>query len=342
MPGFFRLRRSMKIMPGLRLNLSKSGMSMSVGPRGAHYTVGPRGTRATVGIPGTGVSYTTYSSHHARRAAEQHARNPKSPAAAAPSLSSPSQSTPMTPTAKLGWGIALLVLGLLFLIIVWPIGLLALVAGAILMWVASNQRKEPKWRIRNLLHKAVQNPASRNQFLQEAINLDPENPEALAACAENAYQSQDWPKAGEFYEHYLQKAPDDEQAELHLGLSYLNSGQVDAALQRLEKIRARSSPGERPGLIDAVAIAFLQKGDPSQALEILKTLPLRRQTLDQLLQQGLFLRAMAHYCLHQTSSAMTDLDRLYAISPEYPGLAAVREAMKSGTFSVSSVKFQVG
>jgi hypothetical protein len=48
----------MKLMPGVRLNFSKSGVSVSVGPRGAKVTAGPRGTRATVGIPGTGMSYT--------------------------------------------------------------------------------------------------------------------------------------------------------------------------------------------------------------------------------------------------------------------------------------------
>ncbi len=48
----------MKIAPGLTLNLSKSGGSLSVGPRGAKLTVGARGRRATVGIPGTGLFYT--------------------------------------------------------------------------------------------------------------------------------------------------------------------------------------------------------------------------------------------------------------------------------------------
>jgi hypothetical protein len=116
---------------------------------------------------------------------------------------------------------------------------------------------------------------------------------------------------------------------------------VDAALQHLEKIRARSVPGERPGLINAVAIAFLKKDDPNQALEILKTLPLRRQNLDEVLLQGLFLRSITHYLLHQTSAAMSDLDRLHAINPGYPGLAVVRDAMKSGTFSAASVHFQI-
>ena len=54
----FRFRRSVRIMPGLRLNFGKRGVSVSAGPRGAKVTVGPTGTRATVGIPGTGISYT--------------------------------------------------------------------------------------------------------------------------------------------------------------------------------------------------------------------------------------------------------------------------------------------
>lgn len=59
----FRFSRRFKILPGLRLNLSRSGVSTSVGTRGAWLTFGKSGTRATVGLPGTGVSYTTNSPH---------------------------------------------------------------------------------------------------------------------------------------------------------------------------------------------------------------------------------------------------------------------------------------
>ncbi|HIQ20027.1 MAG TPA: DUF4236 domain-containing protein [Planctomycetes bacterium] len=55
----FRFWRRVKIAPGVTLNLSKSGGSLSFGPRGAKFTIGPRGKRATVGIPGTGIFYTT-------------------------------------------------------------------------------------------------------------------------------------------------------------------------------------------------------------------------------------------------------------------------------------------
>jgi len=55
----FRFWRRVKIVPGVTLNLSKSGGSLSFGPRGAKFIVGSRGKRATVGIPGTGLFYTT-------------------------------------------------------------------------------------------------------------------------------------------------------------------------------------------------------------------------------------------------------------------------------------------
>lgn len=54
----FRFHKRIRILPGVHLNLSKSGLSLSVGPRGAKMTIGSSGVRGTVGIPGTGLSYT--------------------------------------------------------------------------------------------------------------------------------------------------------------------------------------------------------------------------------------------------------------------------------------------
>jgi len=55
----FRFWRRVGIAPGVTLNLSKTGGSLSFGVRGAHFTVGPHGKRVTAGIPGTGLFYTT-------------------------------------------------------------------------------------------------------------------------------------------------------------------------------------------------------------------------------------------------------------------------------------------
>lgn len=55
----FRFRKTINIIPGVRLNLSNGSPSLSVGPRGASVSIGSRGTYANVGLPGTGLSYRT-------------------------------------------------------------------------------------------------------------------------------------------------------------------------------------------------------------------------------------------------------------------------------------------
>lgn len=53
-----RFRRSIKILPGVKLNLGKKSAGVSVGTTGARYSVNSSGRKtSTVGIPGTGLSY---------------------------------------------------------------------------------------------------------------------------------------------------------------------------------------------------------------------------------------------------------------------------------------------
>src|SRR5690554_8112148 len=51
-----RFRKSVKVMPGVRVNFGKKGMSTSIGVRGATVNLSKRGTRVTAGLPGTGLS----------------------------------------------------------------------------------------------------------------------------------------------------------------------------------------------------------------------------------------------------------------------------------------------
>jgi len=57
--GYVRLFRRVRLAPGVSLNLSGSGPSVSLGVRGAHLTLGGSGVRRTVGIPRTGLFYTS-------------------------------------------------------------------------------------------------------------------------------------------------------------------------------------------------------------------------------------------------------------------------------------------
>jgi hypothetical protein len=55
--GYFRFHRSFKVMPGVRVNLAKTGPSLSLGVPGSMLNIRADGMRATVGIPGSGLSY---------------------------------------------------------------------------------------------------------------------------------------------------------------------------------------------------------------------------------------------------------------------------------------------
>jgi Protein of unknown function (DUF4236) len=54
----FRFYKRVNLIPGLRMNLCRSGPSLSIGHRGAWFTIGPRGRRVTVGGLGTDLYYT--------------------------------------------------------------------------------------------------------------------------------------------------------------------------------------------------------------------------------------------------------------------------------------------
>jgi hypothetical protein len=51
-----RFRKTIKIAPGFKLNISKSGISSTVGKRGLSANIGKNGTYLNTGIPGTGIS----------------------------------------------------------------------------------------------------------------------------------------------------------------------------------------------------------------------------------------------------------------------------------------------
>lgn len=54
----FRFHKSVKIVPGVKVNFNKKSSSITFGGKGAHYTINSKGrSTTTVSIPGTGISY---------------------------------------------------------------------------------------------------------------------------------------------------------------------------------------------------------------------------------------------------------------------------------------------
>jgi hypothetical protein len=85
----FRVRKSFKLAPGVRMTVTPKGVGVSAGPRGAKLSVHSSGRLTqTLSIPGSGISHTATLRPSARR-----------PGGSAPpaSPSGPSQSSPPTP-----------------------------------------------------------------------------------------------------------------------------------------------------------------------------------------------------------------------------------------------------
>ncbi len=55
-----RFRKSFTLFPGVKVNVSKGGTSITVGKKGFHLNFSKRGVRQTVGLPGSGISETSY------------------------------------------------------------------------------------------------------------------------------------------------------------------------------------------------------------------------------------------------------------------------------------------
>ena len=60
-----RIHKRVQLLPGVYLNVSKSGVSLSAGIPGLTHNMDHKGKhRTTVSVPGTGVSYTL---HHKKK-----------------------------------------------------------------------------------------------------------------------------------------------------------------------------------------------------------------------------------------------------------------------------------
>jgi hypothetical protein len=53
----WRFFRSLRVLPGVRVNFSKMGLSVTLGNRGATLNIGRTGVSTAVGLPGSGISF---------------------------------------------------------------------------------------------------------------------------------------------------------------------------------------------------------------------------------------------------------------------------------------------
>lgn len=84
----FRVRKSIKLAPGVRMTMTPKSVGLSAGPRGARISANTRGrVTRSVGIPGSGISHVSSSSLKSGRSQGVVSRAPKN--APAPTVDAP-------------------------------------------------------------------------------------------------------------------------------------------------------------------------------------------------------------------------------------------------------------
>ncbi len=328
----FRLSKSFKLAPGVRMTLSKSGIGYSAGGKGARITRTARGrTVGRVGIPGSGISYSkTLTS---RRSSGEHAKT----TVKQQQLPRPSQVKP---------------------------GLLAPKAEKELYKALIEEKAY--WRLEKI---ATKHPAWRSlcATLDGLFAYQAENTERAEPALLFAFQSNLDASTHPFMQKYISTAhvtlevAEGVEVSLPLGREavgltlaeiYQGSGRLDQAIAVVEQLEPTfsaavslaelySEAGRQDDVIELTndltnetdAHAFLlilraramrEKGLLDSSKDVLKE-AMRRRNVDSEIRRRAYLeRANTYLLQNRRAQARKDLERIFAEDADYPGL---REAM---------------
>jgi hypothetical protein len=289
-------------------------------------TLGHGHIRQTVGIPGTGMYWTSVSGA-GRRQTHQVARRAVRRA--------PPPSERPTPTPEQSRQTAITCL-----LVLAVIGTAGLALIPIVIWRVVKRRRirhEPAFLAGQLVSKAM---AAQDQdavgFLHAAMDTDPTGKDTLTSCANWFYEHQCWADAADAYAallHVYSATP----YEIKYAKSLNGAGHPDEALTEFQHLLTQSlDESDHAYALSQIALAFIMKGDTSQALAFANQASLGKHNLNAGEQAALMMRATCRYQLGQRARAIEDLERLYAIS----GSAVILELktrMQGGTFAIDPV-----
>ena len=324
-----RFRRTKKIAPGVRLNFGKKGVSVRLGGRGFGVTLGMTGARVSAGIPGTGLYMTK------RLAPPSGRRRPstRSSARSVP-LSVPAHPEAGTQPPK-RWASATAVFILLALIGA-PFAIPLAAVAALVTW---RGYRAPRYVALKQIRAARKLAATDHRAADKAVR-------AAAARAADSWTVQreaaayfvfrDDPVAAlEYFATAIRLSPGDRRSLLLEACDVAAAaGQYAWIVETLEPHVASMRPGEDDldaGLLAAFALANLEMGQASTALEVIKRLPLHRRNLTPPLLLGLCVRALAKHASGQKAGAKRDMERVYAADPGFPFLKKVQDRIDKGS-----------
>lgn len=345
----FRFFQRIRIAPGLRLNLSKGGVSLSAGPRGAQFTVGTSGTRATVGLPGTGLHYTVLNPHkkllgQTAKPARNTSSSVSAPAAKAPKLGWLQRLTlPESDKAFIqgwqAWGEGQIKQALGFFESV-PIGSLT---GADAAWSAAlfYTQQEKFEQAAALLEKTLQSAHNIGKaFKQHQITPRvqvPVAPHVLATMVPTAHSARLLlaevqqslglrAQALDTLQQLIATKPDTEADPVILAAYGELAIEVNDAPAQKRFLKLAAALGNDTPVHTVVmyyrAQTLVKQGLNTAALEVLS--PALRRTKDrssELLLNIRHLRAQVYEALGRKAQARADLERIFAEDPGFEGVS---------------------
>lgn len=329
-----RFRRTVKIAPGVRLNVGKKSASIRVGGKGFGVTSGSSGTHVSAGIPGTGV-YATQKVGASK--SRQTARSaPTVSAGSAPAGMSLLEVIRTVPPIEKGLGFPTWwLVGAL----VGVIGIPDTSGGTILLavpcgYMAWRRLNSPAYRAMQTIRAAQKSPSESSDAAVRDAAAQAAESWTVQREAGIYFQSRDLAaEAASALAKAVALFPGDRKlyAILAAGAA-IDAGHTEYAIQVLEPYLASADPEASDVdavVVSALAQAILKQGDPARALEVVNRLPLRRRDLDPPLLLGLGIRALAKHALGQKAEAKRDLDRMYAIDPDFVMVSEVKAALEA-------------
>lgn len=257
----FRFRKSLKIAPGVRLNLSKSGVGMSAGIRGARVGLSSRGTTySSVGIPGTGMSYMSHSKKGR--------------------LSQTQSTEPTTKDYIMAVKFLLWLLAIIIGLIFPPLG--SIMIGSVVFYYYK-RNKSPKYKAQKLYNKAKVLFQEGKYFeaeklLRETKDLNPDIPKLNFLLGGALHNQKEYKKATSFLEISLKNNHLDDEVVLTLASCYFNQEKYDKVISLIQ-----SFPGGWENNLKALqllGVSFSNKKQHDLAIDVFKKAPLRKRNLD--------------------------------------------------------------
>ncbi len=306
----WRIRRSIKIAPGVHLNFNKGGLGLSLGGRGFHIGTGPRGRYMSAGLPGTGLYMMNYLGKRKKGSGT---------AAAATSLPAPVHDAmpPELKDKKSSVGCLFFVISVIVLIAYWPVGLL-LIVGSIVWQFA--RRHTPEDHARALFFQGQhalerKDAAGALDAFKKAVEIKPDIPILWLKIADLERETGDLAGAEQAYEKALEHGKNDPEVQFHLAWTLINENKPEKAIEVLQGLPAETKQ-DLP-VINALATCFLATDRAQAALEVLEQGPVRKRTMDDQMMVFHYLLGAVYKEMGDKKKAATHLNKVIAVDEGY-------------------------